>query len=136
MQSRFIMLDLPHNAPGGEVLDALYEYMDSEELGAEFDAFVTRAMYTDEELAAVDDPAEENPDDGYCVCLQQANMEIDGEDVHGLVLSIWPETLAEAADSLPEHLDRDRHSRFLLVDTSCNLVTELYALPDLKRTLH
>jgi hypothetical protein len=126
---------LPENAPAGEILEALLEYMGSEELAEEFGEFVERATWSDEELALMDedDEADDWDDDrGYCVAVQTADMDIGATNVRGFVISVWSDTEGEPSGSLPAHLDSDRHTRFLSIEK--DLFTEILLIP--KRTLH
>jgi hypothetical protein len=131
------MLAMPEGAPGGEVIEALFDYMSSVDMTEQFEEFVMRAMWSDEELASDVDETDESDDTEYCVTLQPGELVVQGDTLKGLIVSVWPTHIAPAADSIPECLNRDRHARFLFVED--DLIAEIYLLPDDvrgSRTLH
>lgn len=119
---------------GDDLIEELIDRMDCEELAVRFDAFVTNAVMSDDELDALPDEPTEDDVPGFYVVAKQTTADINGQlEVPGLMISIWAAEQADYADELPAGLDKDRHCRFLTVDDE-GLISEMYLLP--KRTLH
>lgn len=115
-------------ASGNDVIDGLMEHMESEELAERFYHFFMHASIADELLESDDDVEEGN---GYCVVANQCSMPINGKDMSGIYVAIWPCEEAPEGEWLPTGLSRARHARFLEIDPDSELVCELHHLPTL-----
>lgn len=119
---------MPENAAGGEIIETLFGYMDSESMIQEFEHFVVRAMWSDAELLEeIEEELDDSGESDYSVLLQNGELNIDGKDIEGVIISVWSSDVAPEAESLPPHLNRDRHARFLKVED--DLITGMYMLP-------
>jgi hypothetical protein len=113
-----------------EILDGLMEHMESEELAERFHTFAMHAAIDPDMLEADD---EEIPEEGcgYWVVASKSLMPVNGREMLGIHVAIWPDTLAPEGEFLPLHLSRARHARFLEVDPESELICEMHEIPTL-----
>jgi hypothetical protein len=122
------MVEMPEEASGDDIIEGLMEHMDSEELIERFDIFAAHATLSPEQLESDEGFEEGVP---YCVVALSSCLPINGKEISGIYVAIWPVTLAGDSDYLPTHLSRARHARFLEIDPKSDLVTEMHHLPTL-----
>jgi hypothetical protein len=113
-------------ASGNDIIDGLMEHMESEALAEQFYTFFVHASISQELLESDEDVEEGN---GYCVVANQCSFPINGKDMSGIYVAIWPCEEAPDGEWLPAGLSRARHARFLEVDPQSELVCEMHHLP-------
>ncbi len=122
------MIDM-QEAAGDDIIEGLMEHMDSEELIDRFDHFAMHATTTQEFLEST----EAVDDNGvpYCIIAQRETLPINGREMTGIYVAIWPADPEAPGEFLPTNLSRARHARFLEVDPESELVTEMHHVPTL-----